>query len=331
MNTTAIVFERPGEVALRDVALPPPRPGQAQVATHYSTISAGTEGWALQDRFTWQKTPFPCVPGYQRVGVITALGDGVGGWEVGDRVAATMGTWDGNVGSQWGAHAAAANTPASELYRLPEGVDAVDGSGLVVAQVGYNAASRVTMRPGDWGLVYGDGLIGQCAAQAARARGARVILVGRRPERLALAATHSADVAINARAEDVVATVRAHTAGGPAAFVLDTVQTEAAQREYLPLLERGRGQIVYCGFTPSPAWADMALLQQQELTAHFVSGWARDRMEATLTLMAAGKMCLRPLVTHLVPATRGPSAYRMIQEKTAPFLGVTLDWTEARA
>ena len=44
MNTTAIVFERPGEVALRDVALPPPRPGQAQVATHYSTISAGTEG-----------------------------------------------------------------------------------------------------------------------------------------------------------------------------------------------------------------------------------------------------------------------------------------------
>lgn len=49
-------------------------------------------------------------------------------------------------------------------------------------------------------------------------------------------------------------------------------QSEAAQREYMPLLQHGRGQIVYSSFTPRTTWADMALLQQQELTAHFVSG-----------------------------------------------------------
>ena len=37
-------------------------------------------------------------------------------------------------------------------------------------------------------------------------------------------------------------------------------------------------------------------------------------------------MRLRPLVTHLVPYTRGPEMYQMIRQKTEPFLGITLDW-----
>lgn len=327
MKTRAIVFERPETVAFWEIDVPPPDTGQVQIQTRYSMISAGTEGWAMQDRFTWQKTPFPCVPGYQRVGIIVALGEGVDGWRVGETVMATVGAWEGPVGPSWGAHVACANTPVGELYRLPEGVDALEASGLVVAQVGTNAASRAAMQPGDWAVVYGDGLIGQCAAQAARARGARVILVGHRPERLALAAAHSTDVVVNNHTEDVTASVHRHTGDQPVTFVLDSVQTEAAHREYLPLLAHGRGQIVYCGFTPSSTWADMALLQQQELTTHFVSGWSRERMDATLALMAAGKMRMRPLVTHLVPAAQGPQMYEKILQKSAPFLGIALDWT----
>ena len=49
-------------------------------------------------------------------------------------------------------------------------------------------------------------------------------------------------------------------------------------------------------------------------------------MEATLALMASGKMQVRPLVTHLVPYTRGPEMYRMIVEKKEPFMAITLDW-----
>ena len=307
--------------------MPPPGPGQVQIQTRYSLISAGTEGHCLRSRFSWQATPFPCVPGYQRVGQITALGPGVEGWQVGERVMATTAVWEGAVNSQWGAHAGRANTPVGELYRLPEGVDELDASGAVVAQVGYNAAARAVLEPVAWAVVYGDGLIGQCAAQAARARGARVVLVGHRPERLALAAAHSADAVVDNHAEDVTGAVHALTGGRAVAVVLDSVQTEAAQREYLPLLKHGRGQIVYCGNSYENQWADMALLQQRELTAHFVSGWSRARMEATLALMAAGRMRLRPLITHLLPAGRGPEAYEMIQQKSAPFLGIALDWT----
>src|SRR3954469_25999459 len=175
MKIPAVVFTAPGRIEIRDIPIPPPAPGRVRVRSEWSTISAGIEGWACRDRFTWQRTRYPCVPGYQRVGVITAVGDGVDGWRIGERVVATTGAWDGPVAPFWGAHVAEADTAAGELWRLPPEVDPLAASALVVAQVGWNAASRIRdLAPGEWVAVWGDGLIGQCAAQAARARGARV-------------------------------------------------------------------------------------------------------------------------------------------------------------
>jgi L-iditol 2-dehydrogenase len=141
------------------------------------------------------------------------------------------------------------------------------------------------------------------------------------------AADYSADFVINNHSKNVVEAVHEHTGGQPVPVILDSVQTENSQHEYVPLLERGIGQIVYCGFTPGTTWADMGLLQQCELTAHFISGWTRPRMEATLDLMAAGKMRLKPLITHRVSYKRGPEMYQINNDKSTSFLGITLDWT----
>lgn len=327
MQTEAIVFVGISQVEVRSMIMPDPKPGEVQIRTSYSTISGGTEGWALRNEFTWSATRYPSVPGYQRMGIIESLGEGVTGWQVGDRVMATTGQWAGAITPFWGSHIALGNTAATELYRIPDNVEDVDASGTVVAQVGYNAASRAEIQAGDWVVVYGDGLIGQCAAQAIRARGARVILVGHRTERLKRAADYSADIVINNHHQNVAEMVHEHTGGQPVRVVLDSVQTESSQREYVQLLEQGIGQIVYCGFTPGMVWADMGLLQQCELTAHFVSGWTRPRMEATLDLMAVGKMRLTPMITHLVSYKHGPEMYQIINDKSTSFLGITLDWT----
>ena len=328
MQTEAVIFTNVGEVAVKTVDIPAPGPGQVQISTHYSMISAGTEGWILHNRFTWSPTEYPTIPGYQRVGVIEAVGPDVADWAVGDRVMATRSVWPTPLSAQSGAHAALGNTPVAELYHIPDAVNDIDAAGTVVAQVGYNAAQRAQIAPRDWVVVYGDGLIGQCAAQAMRARGGQVIVVGHRDERLALAVHHSADAVINSYTHDVVTAVRHCTGKEEVTVVLDSVQTESAQREYTPLLARGRGQIVYCGFTPGTVWADMALLQQRELTTHFVSGWTRERMAATLALMAQGQLRLQPLITHLVPYPDGAEMYRMIAEKREAFLGIILDWTK---
>jgi 2-desacetyl-2-hydroxyethyl bacteriochlorophyllide A dehydrogenase len=327
----AIVFTAVNQVQVQPLNVPDPAPDEVQIRTLYSVISGGTEGWILGNLFTWVPTQYPCVPGYQRVGVIEKIGAEVEGWAAGTTVVATRSAWTGAVNAQNGAHAALGNTPASELYALPEGVDLVDAAGTVVAQVGYNAASRVIMTPGDWVVVYGDGLIGQCAAQAARARGARVILVGHRDERLQLAAHYSTDAVINNHMLPVVETVRDITGQEFVTAILDSVQAEAAQQEYMPLLERCLGQIVYCGFTPGTVWADMGYLQRREVTTHFISGWTRERMQATLALFASGHLRLRPLITHLVPYTDGPEMYTINRTKNMAFLGMGLDWTGGRS
>jgi 2-desacetyl-2-hydroxyethyl bacteriochlorophyllide A dehydrogenase len=328
VRSRAIVFQRPGEVAFESIEVSPPKPGQIQIRTLRSTISVGTEGWILQDRFVWQKTPFPCVPGYERVGIIEALGEGVSGWRTGERVAATVSDWDGGCKPFNGSHSEISNTWAREVYRLRPEVEDVDAAGLVVAQVGYNAAFRPALSPGQTVVVYGDGIIGQCAAQAVRARGVRVILVGHRRERLKLGARFSADLTVDNGKEDLIAAVRTFTGQDCVAAVLDSVQSEPAQREYMALLENGRGQIVYCGFTPARTWADMGELQKRELTTHYIAGWSRPRMEATLELLTAKKMSIKPLITHDVHCSRGPEMYRMILSKREPFLGITLNWED---
>src|SRR5258706_7553721 len=104
--------------------MPLPAPGEVQIRTLYSTISSGTEGWMLQDVF-WTRMAFPCVPGYQRIGVVEVLGPDVTGWQVGDLVVATRSNWPADTPSpQSGAHIRLANTPAGEAYAIPACGDA---------------------------------------------------------------------------------------------------------------------------------------------------------------------------------------------------------------
>lgn len=327
MKTKAIVFASKESVVIGDLEVPAPGNQEIQVQSQYSTISTGTEGWLLRNLFTRVKIDFPFVPGYQRSGIVTAVGPDTTGWRVGDRALALIGKWSSTeVTSVLGGHIGLANVATDFAYPLADQVDDVDASSAVVAQVGYNAAHRVPFEAGTWVLVYGDGLVGQCAAQAARTKGARVILVGHRKERLQLAKEYSADAVVNGYTDDVLAAVRKTVQAKTIPIVLDSVQTKDSQKQYMELLETGRGQIVYCGFSPGDYWADMAALQEGELTTHFVNGFTRDRMEATLALMASGQMRIRPLVTHLVSYARGPEMYRMILEKHQPFLGITLNW-----
>lgn len=325
VKAAAVVFVAKDKTSIQNLDVPLPGAHEIQVQSVYSTISAGTENLILHGRV--KGVQFPCVPGYQRSGVVTAVGTHVQGWKIGQRALALIGSWSNSkVTSASGGHVAVANTSTDSAYHLSDEVNDVDASCGVVAQVGYNAASRATVNAGDWVLIYGDGLVGQCGAQAARAKGARTILVGRREERLELALKYSADVVINGKEEVVVPAVRKVVGSQTVPVIIDTVQTLDSQKEYISLLEHGRGQVVYSGYSPGEQWADMTLLNDHELTTHFISGWTRDRMEATLELMKSGRIRVSPLITHLVPYARAPDMYRMIVEKNVPFLGITLDW-----
>jgi 2-desacetyl-2-hydroxyethyl bacteriochlorophyllide A dehydrogenase len=326
VKTAAIVFEAPGVVGLRDIEMPAPTAGEVQVRTEYSTVSVGTERWLLRDLF-FEHMAFPLVPGYQRVGRIVAVGDGVDTLRCGERVMATRGQWTGPTRPYGGAHAALVNSAVERVFCVPTEADAIDASGAVIAHVGLKAARRAAIEPGEPVVVFGDGLIGQCTAQAARLRGADVMLVGHHRERLALAARVGLSKTVNRRTDDVREAVRAYAGRAPIAAVFDAVQDREVQMEYLPLLEPGRGQIVYCGYAAGNDWANLGEIQRRQLTTHSVWGIEREPLEAALWLLAAGGLRLRPLITHLVDWRRGPEMYRLVEERTEPFLGITFDWS----
>lgn len=331
MLSLAVVFERPGEVAVRSVELPDPAPDDVLVRTEWSALSPGTEGRVLDDRFfsrSFAAQRFPTVPGYQRVGTIEALGGAVRDLRVGQRVFATRGRVSGGVAATWGGHVALALTPADEVMPLPDGIDGRVAAGLVLAQVGHNGATRPARTgPGALVVVVGDGLVGQYAAQASRARGAHVLLAGRRTDRLAAAARHSATEVLDVRAEDLAAAVRARRPDG-ADVVIDTSSTADGVRAATALLRRD-GELVLLGWYPEGEnlldvfWF---IAGKRELAAHFTGGWTRPRLEATLAAVGAGTLRVAELITHDIPWQDAAEAFALARDRASVHLGIVIDW-----
>lgn len=67
---------------------------------------------------------------------------------MGRRVVATESRFRSPLTGQWGSHAAPGNTPATEIYQLPDGVSGEDAAACVIAQIDWNAACGIVMDQG---------------------------------------------------------------------------------------------------------------------------------------------------------------------------------------
>lgn len=326
-SCTAVVCREPARVECETLDLAAIGREQVLVRTEFSGVSTGTDKWVMRGSFGAGNVRFPLVPGYQRVGIVEQVGPEVDDLRVGQQVVATSGLGYVDVGATWGGHSSRSISDARDVYDA-EGLSPRRSALIVVAQVGYNAASRLLLDAGARVLIVGDGVIGACAAFAARARGFDVLVVGRHHARLeTLGQSGFATVDTNTR--DLAAKASEFA---PAA-VVDTVQNEAAFELYIPALPRRTGQVVYSGHSPGgvTAWGDMAVLQERELTVHFVSGITRDRVEATLGLMRDGSMPTEQLlgtVAECLDDTRDLMR-RVIDGKLEP-VAAAIDWTWAR-
>jgi len=318
----AVVVSEPGVLAVTEVGLRALGARDVLVRTLFSGVSTGTDKWVMQGRFTWRNLRFPLVPGYQRSGIVEAVGDEVTTVVVGQHVVATESADFTGASAAWGAHTSLAVTAEDEVYDAT-GVLPERAALIISGQVGYNAASRIIDAGENRVVVYGDGIIGASGALAARARGFAVLLVGRHTDRLGPLA------ALGIRtARSGAESVRAVRDWQPTA-VIDTVQNEAAFDEYVDSLPPVTGQIVYSGHSPDgvTAWADMERLQKRELTASFVSGWERARIEGTLDRMRDGSMPLE-LLAGPPPRTASEIAATMTEvlAGTVRPVATVLDW-----
>jgi len=332
MRARAVVATAPGRVAFQEVTVPEPTDEDVVVRVLHSWISNGTEGSFVRGeriggdtpRGPNDPSPFPHVPGYQKVGVVESVGAAVQNVAVGQTVFVTVSKVEGQF-YPFGGHVSPAVTHRGQVWPLPENVRPVAASGLVLTQVGYNVGMRPSLDPGDAVIVLGDGLVGHWVAQTLQQRGARVLLAGRHDARLARFMAGPDDRIVNVTRDDLIKIVHAWAPGGVQA-VADTVGSVSSLEALYPVLRRN-GHLISAGFHGPRGQIDIQKMRDRELTLHAPAGWTTERMDATLDLLARDILQTEPLITHRFPAERAADAFDLILSRRGePFLGVVLDW-----
>jgi 2-desacetyl-2-hydroxyethyl bacteriochlorophyllide A dehydrogenase len=333
----AVIAHSPNQISLGEVELAELGPTQILIRTFYSGVSGGTDKWVISGRFEWGGFKFPLVPGYQRSGIVEAIGSEVKNFTVGQSVFATSCINYSNATSGWGAHSSIGLSEEFEVFDAT-GIPPARASFGVVAQVGFNAASRITAEPNSGVLVLGDGVIGLSASLAAQARGFSVLLVGRHNKKLSL--IEKLGVAtLNSQSNNTAA-----LSNFDSIAVIDTVQNQDAFDGYSPYLpatwaletigsRAGIGQVVFRGHSPDgmTAWADMAKIQKQELTVHFVSGWTKERISSTLELMRSGKLSLESIATeHSSDSKDVENLFQVISSGKQPGVASYINWSGSK-
>jgi threonine dehydrogenase-like Zn-dependent dehydrogenase len=204
--------------------------------------------------------------GHEAIGVIEAVGREVRRLKVGDLVVMPFAYADGTCalchdgfptscihggffgvgGEADGAQAEALRVPQAEgtLCPLPVGKDdALMPSLLTLSDVmgtGHHAAVSARIRRGKAAAIIGDGAVGLCGVIAAKRLGAEpIIMLGRHPDRIALARTFGATHIVSDRGDEALEQVRKLTAGFGAHSVLECVGSEAAMRTAMGIVRPG--------------------------------------------------------------------------------------------
>ncbi|MFE6027524.1 NADP-dependent oxidoreductase [Streptomyces niveus] len=168
----ALQFDRfgsPDVIVLREVPKPEPGPGQIRIAVRACGLTPGD--WAVVDGLLAdQLPPLPRGLGIEVAGTVDALGEGVTGVEIGDRVFGPA-TFDGPT-------AGAAEYALMAVWaHVPAGVTAEQAAALpMAAETAWHALDDLGVRPGELLLVHGAGsTVGEAAVRLALHRGVRVI------------------------------------------------------------------------------------------------------------------------------------------------------------
>ncbi|MGH3515883.1 MAG: NADPH:quinone oxidoreductase family protein [Haloechinothrix sp.] len=233
---------------LEDVPNPRPGPGQVLVAVR---AAAANFPDALMCRGQYQiKPPLPFTPGIELCGEVTAVGEGVSGFSVGDRVV-------GAPELPTGAFVEQALMAAERTFPAPEALDDAEASAFYIGyQTGwFGLHRRAALRTGETLLVHAAaGGVGSAAVQLGKAAGAIVIGVVGGPDKVEVARQLGADVVVDRHAEDFVEVVKQVTQGRGADVVYDPVGGESYARSTKCIAFEGRILVVgfASGTIPSP-------------------------------------------------------------------------------
>jgi NADPH2:quinone reductase len=232
----------PEVLQVEDVAVGLPGPGEVRIRH----AAVGCNFADTYFRSGYYPVQPPCGLGVEAAGTIEAIGEGVSGFSVGDRVSYN--------GSPLGAYSTERVMPAAPLFKLPDAVSFEDAAASTMRGLSATYWLMKTdprLKAGDSILLHaaagGGGLL---AIQIAKMLGLRVIGTVSSEEKAALATSYGCDDIIFYRREDVAARVKELTGGVGVQTVFDSVGKDTYEGSLKSL--RRRGMLVGCGTASGP-------------------------------------------------------------------------------
>lgn len=311
LSMQALVLDGPRAVSTRALAVPEPGPGQLRVALEGSGIcGSDVPVWQGRDWFAYPREPG--APGHEGWGRVDAIGDGVDGFVIGDRVSGLM----------YHAYAEQDLLDAAVAVKLPP---ALDGIPFPAEPLGcaVNVFRRSAIGAGDRVAVVGVGFLGALVLQLAADAGAEVIAIGRRDSALACAAELGAAHVVVADTE-AVDHVREITDEQMCDVVIEAAGTQATL-DLAGRLLRDRGRLVIAGFhQDGPRQVDLQSWNWQGLDV--INAHERDPavylegIRMAIDLQLAGRLTPERLYSHEFALADFAKAMRVLEERPAGFM-----------
>jgi len=361
-----------GKSTIEDVPIPTPREGQALVKIESSLVSAGTERMVVEFaeksylgkarsrpdlvkqtldkakregimptvQAVFNRLNQPMALGYSSAGTIVALGNGMQGFKVGQRVACA--------GGGFAVHAEYNVVPRNLLTPLPKNVDFESASFTTLGAIAMHGFRLAEPQIGESVAIIGMGLLGLLAAQIAVAAGCNVLGIDIDPARLALASSLGLQAVSRKTAVDSAQAFTSNRGFDTVLICADTSSNDPV--ELAGVIARDRARVVATGAVglsiPRKVYYEKEIsfinsrsygpgrydMNYEENGNDYPLGyirWTEGRnFEAVVDLMSKGKLKVQPLITHRFPIEQGIKAYEVITgKKKEKFLGVVLTYT----
>ena len=312
------------DIRVEEIDIPEPGPGEVAIKVAWTGICgsdlheylAGPIFVPVEANHPLSHDKAPITMGHEYCGTVAALGDGVTGLALGDRVAiepifacgtclaCLEGKYNlcdslGFVGLSGGhgGFAATSVVPARMVHKMPDGLSMEQGALVEPAAVALHAVRMSKIKAGDMAAVFGAGPIGLLVVEALRVAGAAQIhVVEPSPERREKALELGATSVLDPMAGDPVATIRAETGGVHVAFEVTGVPRVLPQ---CIDATRHEGQVLIVSIWEGDAafQPNTAVLKERQLQGTIAY---RNVYPAVMELMTQGYFSADKLVTKRI-------------------------------
>ncbi|GIW33653.1 MAG: NADPH:quinone oxidoreductase [Meiothermus sp.] len=308
----AIQVQRAGGPEVLELTnLPKPSPGAGQVLIRVEAAGLNFADILYVAGEYLVRTRYPTVPGMEFAGVVEAMGDGVEGLYVGQRVAALGGS---------GAFAEYAVVQSRSVLPVPPQMSAAEAAAFPVSYfTAYFALqTQAQAKPGEWVLIQAAaGALGTASIQIAGALGLRVVALASSEEKLALCRSLGANVALLNTQDNLVDAVRQATEGRGVDILMEVVGGAGFAQSLKMLAYRGRLLVIGSASREMAQMYPVSLMKgNQSVMGVWLTPFLSDPAEmqkATaflMPLLASGRV--RPVVGERFKLEQAAEAFRFV-------------------